>query len=94
MAKYRAPHLDLSNRMEIVAELLLPTHKRDWGRVTKLARACGLSRTRLYQLKATAQAALAAVLAPQNPGPKPVDDRIIVDEAMIKRAISTFPLIR
>ena len=94
MAKYRAPHLDLSNRMEIVAELLLPTHKREWGRVTKLARACGLSRTRLYQLKAKAKTALAAVLAPQNPGPKPVDDRIIVDEAMIKRAISTFPLIK
>jgi hypothetical protein len=94
MAKYRATNLDLSTRIEIVAELLLPTSRRDWGRVTELTHCYGLSRTRLYQLKAQAQAALASVLSPEEPGPKPVDERIIVDEALIKRAISIFPLVK
>lgn len=94
MAKYRVPHLDLSTRIEIVAELLLPASKRDWGRITQLAQTCGLSRPRLYQLKAKAQATLESVLAPQNPGPQPVDERVEVDEAMVKRAISILPLVK
>lgn len=94
MAKYRVPHLDLSTRIEIVAELLLPASKRNWGRITQLAQACGLSRSRLYQLKAEAQAALRTVLAPQNPGPQPADDRLVVDDAMVKRAISILPLVK
>lgn len=94
MAKYRTPDLELSTRIELVAEMLLPAAKRDWGRVTQLAQRCGLSRTWLYELKDKARAALAVVLAPQNPGPKPVDDRIVVDDAMLKRAISIFPLVK
>ena len=94
MAKYRIPHLDLSTRIELVAEMLLPAQQRDWGRITQLAQRFGLSRTRLYDLKAQAQSALEAVLAPQNPGPKPVDDRIVVDDAMVKRAISILPLVK
>lgn len=94
MAKYRIPHLDLSTRIELVAEMLLPTEQRDWGRITQLAQRFGLSRTWLYELKAKARFALEAVLAPQKPGPKPVDDRIVVDEAMIKRAISILPLVK
>lgn len=94
MAKYRTPHLELSTRIELVAEMLLPAEQRDWGRITQLAQRCGLSRTWLYQLKAKARSALEAVLAPQNPGPKPVDDRVVVDDAMVKRAISIFPLVK
>lgn len=94
MAKYRTPHLDLSTRIELVAEMLLPTAQRDWGRITQLAQRCGISRTWLYDLKAKARSALEAVLAPQNPGPKPIDDRIVVDEAMVKRAISILPLVK
>lgn len=94
MAKYHVPQLDLSNRIELVAELLLSADKRDWGRITQLAQKWGLSRTRLYQLKAKAQEALGEVLSPQAPGPKPVDRQIIVDDAMIKRAISTLPLVK
>ena len=94
MAKYRAPHLDLSTRIELVAELIRPAHERSWGRVTQLAEACGLSRTRLYQLRDKAIAALVDALAPEEPGPKPVDQRIVVDEAMLKRAISIFPLVK
>ena len=94
MAKYRTPHLDLSTRIELVAEMLRPTDQQDWGHITQLAQRFGLSRTRLYQLKAKAQSALEAVLAPQNPGPKPVDARIVVDEAMVKRAISILPLVK
>lgn len=94
MAKYRAPQLDLSTRIEIVAELLLPTSKREWGRVTELAESYGLSRNRLYQLKAKAKSKLADILAPEKPGPKGVDKRVVVNEAMLKRAISIFPLVK
>lgn len=94
MSKYRVPDLDLSTRIELVAELILPPQKRGWGRVTKLANVYGLSRTRLYQLRDKAIAALVDALAPENPGPKPVDDRIVVDEAMLKRAISILPLVK
>ena len=94
MAKYRIAHLDLSTRIELVAEMLLPAEQRNWGRITQLAQRFGLSRTRLYDLKAKARSALEAVLAPQKPGPKPVDDRIVVDDALVKRAISIFPLVK
>lgn len=94
MAKYRIPQLDLSTRIELVAEMLRPAEQQDWGHITQLAQRFGLSRTRLYQLKAQAQSALESVLAPQNPGPKPVDARIVVDEAMVKRAISILPLVK
>jgi len=94
MAKYHVSTLDLSTRIEIVAEMLLPQEKRGWGRISQMAETLGLSRTRLYQLKEKAEDILQKALAPENPGrPKP-DERLVIDEAMIKRAISIFPLIK
>lgn len=94
MAKYHVSTLDLSTRIEIVAEMLLPQEKREWGRISKMAENVGLSRTRLYQLKEKAETVLQKVLAPEDPGrPKP-NDKLVVDEAMIKRAIAVMPLIK
>lgn len=94
MGKYRASKLDLSTRMEIVAEMMLPLNERGWGRVTALAREHGVSRTRLYQLKEKVQAMFSEALRPQNPGPQVSRREIQVDDELIKRAISTFPLVK
>ena len=94
MAKYHVSTLDLSTRIEIVAEMLLPQEKREWGRISEMAETAGLSRTRLYQLKEKAESFLQKILAPENPGrPKP-NEHLVVDEEMIKRAIAIFPLIK
>lgn len=94
MAKYRVSNLDLSTRMEIVAEMMLPVGERGWGRVTELASEHGVSRTRLYQLKDKVRTMIATALAPENPGPKMSGAELVVDEGMIKRAISLFPLVK
>lgn len=94
MGKYRVSNLDLSTRMEIVAEMMLPVSERGWGRVTELARIHGVSRTRLYQLKEKARRMFTAALTPKNPGPQANSNELRVDEALIKKAISTFPLVK
>lgn len=94
MTKYRVSNLDLSTRIELVAEMLLPANKRNWGRITKMAQECGLTRERLYQLKRKAKTTLQEILAPQKPGRPGIDERLVVNEAMIKRAISIFPLMK
>lgn len=94
MGKYRASNLDLSTRMEIVAEMMLPLSERGWGRVTALARTHGVSRTRLYQLKEKVRDMCSAALMPKNPGPQVNSCELRVDETLIKKAISTFPLVK
>ncbi len=94
MAKYRVSNLDLSTRMEIVAEMMLPLSERGWGRVTELAREHGVSRTRLYQLKEKVHTMFAEALIPQSPGPQVSRRALRMDEELIKRAISTFPLVK
>lgn len=94
MAKYRVTDLDLSTRIEIVAELLLPTRKRAWGAITRLAERYGISRSRLYQLKKKSKLLLQEMLAPKKPGPKEKEEQLVVDEGMIKRAIAVLPLLK
>ena len=94
MGKYRASNLDLSTRMEIVSEMMLPVKERGWGRVTELARIHGVSRTRLYQLKEVVHDGFTTALTPKNPGPQVSNQELRVNEALIKKAISTFPLVK
>jgi hypothetical protein len=94
MGKYHASNLDLSTRIEIAAEMMLPVKERGWGRVTELARTHGVSRTRLYQLKDSVHDLFTTALMPKNPGPQVSNRELRVDEALIKKAISTFPLIK
>ena len=61
---------------------------RGWGRVTALAAAHQISRTRLYELRDCGQAALLAALAPQPPGPRPSVTTVTVDQPYIERAIA------
>jgi len=88
MAQYRLATLDLSTRLELTLEMLLPRAARGWGCVTALAAAHQISRTRLYELRACGRAALLAALAPQAPGPRPAVTTVTVDPAFIQRAIA------
>ncbi|MCX7789374.1 MAG: hypothetical protein N2378_01925 [Chloroflexaceae bacterium] len=88
MAQYRLATLDLSTRLALTLEMLMPRAARGWGRVTELAAAHQISRTRLYELRACGQAALLAALAPQAPGPRPAATTVTVDAAFIQRAIA------
>lgn len=94
MACYRRPELTLSTRIELALELLAPLPQRRWGRVTELARQYGVSRTWLYRLRERVRQALAAALAPREPGPRPHTSTLVVDEALLRRAITVLPLLK
>jgi hypothetical protein len=91
VARYRIPEVDLSTRLEIVLEMLCSEGNR--GRVSKLAETYKLSRTRLYELQERAQAALIEALKPQRPGPQPKEQKLVVDESLIKRMIILLPML-
>jgi len=94
MAHYRLSELDLSTRMTLAQEMLQPLPEREWGRVTELAQTYGVSRTFLYQLRDRALNALISVLAPRQPGPQPLEERLIIDRDFIRRAIVVLPLLK
>jgi hypothetical protein len=73
--------------------MLQPIPKRPWGWVTAMARACNVSRTTLYEWRDRAQAAISAALAPQQPGLPPQSHELVVDRAVIQRAIATLPML-
>lgn len=93
MAQYRVPTVDLSTRMQLAIEMLLPAQERGWGRATALARKHGLSRTRLYQLRNEALAALGVALQPQAPGPKGMATKLTINRRFIQQAIAILPLL-
>jgi hypothetical protein len=93
MAKYRLPELDLSTRMEMALEMLQSHPKREWGRVTELAEQHNISRTRLYELRDSAHEALVEALRPRRPGPRPELATVEVNETLIKRMITGFPML-
>jgi hypothetical protein len=93
MAKYRLPELDLSTRIEMAVEMLQSHPKREWGRVTELAEQHNISRTRLYELRDSAHEALVEALRPRRPGPRPELATVEVNETLIKRMITGFPML-
>lgn len=93
MARYRTPEVGLSTRLEIVLEMLRPRSEGSWGRVSQLAETHKLSRTRLYELRKRAQAALIEVLKPQQPGPQPKQQTLVVDEPLVNRMITILPML-
>ena len=84
MAHYRLSHLDLSTRMMLSLRMLDPT--REWGEVSQLARAYGVSRKFLYELGGQVQQALHDTLAPKPAGRKPLRTELVVDRAFLDRA--------
>ncbi|MGB6380338.1 MAG: hypothetical protein WBF55_07210 [Syntrophobacteria bacterium] len=93
MAEYHVPTVDLSTRIQLVAEMLLPVSERGWGRATQLAEEHGISRTRLYELRNEARALLATALEPQAPGPKVFESKVTIDRHFIQQVIATLPLV-
>ncbi len=94
MTEYRRATLDLSTRLQLTVEMLLPSAVRGWGRATALAATHHISRTRLYELRDCGRAALLTALAPQLPGPRPPSSTVTVDTAFIQRAIAILATLR
>ncbi|MFQ5488194.1 MAG: hypothetical protein ACE5ET_07115 [Gammaproteobacteria bacterium] len=93
MLEYRRRDIDLSTRIALGLEMLLPVQERGWGRATELAQQYGLSRTWLYKLGARAKAALEAGLQPGQAG-RPVERKeLLVDREYLRRAIAIMPLL-
>ena len=93
MAKYRVSTLDLSTRIQLATEMLLPATERGWGRATQLAQQHHISRTSLYKMRDKARRLLTAGFQPQAPGPKTVEKKLTVDRHFIQQAITILPLV-
>jgi hypothetical protein len=93
MTYYRLPTLDLSTRIQLSLEMLLPIPEGPWGRATELAIAYNVSRTLLYEMRDQAFQALALVLDSHKPGPKPQTNTLVIDQAFVQRAITIMPLL-
>ncbi len=91
MTRYRLTHLDLSTRLDLAGRMLYP--QRAWGEVTALAAEYQVSRKWLYGLQTTARQTLASALAPQTPGPRPETHALVVDKALLQRAITVLPMV-
>jgi hypothetical protein len=87
MTYYRLPMLDLSTRIRLALEMLLPIPERPWGCATELAKTHNVSRTLLYEMRDQALQALVETLAPQ-PGLKPQTNTLVIDQAFVQRAIT------
>jgi len=93
MAHYRRPALDLSNRVQLATEMLAPIPERPWGRASQLARQHGISRTRLYELRAQAERGLMEALDCQPSGPRARATTLCIDQAWLQRAIVVLPML-
>ena len=82
---FRLEHITLADRVELGCACLLAAGQ--YGLMTDLAAALGTSRQFLYTLRARAQAALEAALAPGAPGRPRVDARPASDRTAVARAI-------
>lgn len=94
MAKYRIPELDLATRIMLAVEMLMPIPQRAWGRATELAKANDISRTLLYKFRDRGLEALVAALAPQQPGPQPQTNMLVVNKAFVEQTIAVLPMLK
>ena len=93
MAQYRIAELELSTRLEMTVEMLMPVEVRGWGRASQLAQQYGISRTLLYEWREKAKEKLREMLQAEVPGPKPLQQTIEVSTAFIERAIAIMPML-
>lgn len=93
MAAYRVSEFTLAQRVEAVLQLLVPRPDRPWGLVTELTRLYGVSRTRLYELRDEAEAAIVAALQPGQAGRPEQATHLTVDKAFIDRTIALLPML-
>lgn len=93
MLEYRRKDLDLSTRIFLGIEMLCPAEVRGWGRASELAKAYGISRSLLYQIKDRVQEALEAALKPKPAG-RPAEENLLrVDREMVRKAIAVMPVL-
>ncbi|MBI1876951.1 MAG: hypothetical protein HYR94_01720 [Chloroflexi bacterium] len=93
MAAYRVPEFTLEQRAETALQMLVPWPERSWGLVSELARLYGISRTRLYEIRAEAGEAIIEALRPGEAGrPTPVSF-LTVDKTFIDRTIAILPML-
>jgi hypothetical protein len=85
MAHYRLSHIDLSTRIALGVQML--DTRREWGKVSELARQYGVSRKFLYKTAAQAQQALQSALAAKQAGRKAQTTHLVVDGAFLDRAM-------
>lgn len=93
MAAYRVPEFTLEQRVEAVVQMLAPGSDRPWGLVSELTRLYGVSRTRLYELRAEAWEAIIAALQPGEAGRPGQVTHLSVDKAFIDRTIALLPML-
>lgn len=94
MAQYRISEIDLSTRIVLATEMIMPIPLRPWGRAKELADTHGVSRRFLYELRQAALAGLLQALAPHDPGPRPLEKVLVIDKAFLRRAITVLPLLK
>jgi hypothetical protein len=82
---FRLKNITVAERIELVCTCLLSN--RQYGRVTELAREYGTSRQFLYALRHQARSALELALAPGTPGRPPLEQRLVIDDLALDRAI-------
>jgi len=84
-------HISVEQRVQI--GLLVMMQRGTYGLVTGLAREMETSRKFIYTLARKVETSLLAALAPQKPGPKPLGERLQVDQFHLNRAILTLALV-
>jgi hypothetical protein len=82
---FRLEHITLADRIELGCILLLDGAQ--YGFVTELAREYDTSRQFLYTLRQKAETALKRALAPGTSGRPLLNQRLVVDDLALKRAI-------
>ncbi len=82
---FRLEHITLAERVDLGCLCLLGAGQ--YGLITALAGELGTSRQFLYTLRARAHQALERALAPGQPGRPARDQRLVVDELAVQRAI-------
>ena len=93
MSEYRRKDLDLSTRIAIGLEMLLPAKVRGWGKASELADKYGVSRSLLYHFKDRVQAALESALKPKAVG-RPAKTKVLqIDRDTVRKAIVVMPLL-
>ena len=93
MPEYRRKDLDLSSRIAIGVEMLVPAEVRGWGRASELAREYDISRSLLYQFKDRVQEALEAALKPKAVGRPGEEKHLHIDREYVNKAIAVMPLL-
>lgn len=94
MVEYRVPEFTLEQRVDVAVQMLVPWPERKWGLVSELAQRYAVSRTRLYEIRDQAGAAILEALLPRAVG-RPVQNvTLTVDKACIDRTIAILPLLK